>query len=579
MLNFFMSPTIPSPEITIPPKPRSPGLFIGIVIGILLTTTIVYAFAYSDLYYRFVEPRHPPVPLPETSPIPDLPSETPPPPVSEKIEWLSSPIKISPLQIFLPSATKEPEKTNFSFKDTEFYQVAKLSNNEKLVYARIPYHGPSESGYLLRLVVGTGGGISLFSQWDENNSQDWFNSDIKPFLQPFQNSALNLPDLFPPATISSPQALYKRLWPTNKFFSEIEDQNQLKKVFDSEFGPVYQQNEVTSSFANVLTKKFYLRLKDNLIMPYSLSDSLLTDDQSAQVTWIINPHSTTFNQNIVLKCGGFLGVPFFKNENVPDSKTEIGRTYKGQPVYQIFDSNHPIVKAIYALYQTGREYPSAPPIISLTEFASKPNHFLWQDQQGDWQIFLSTDYSPAAECGKPVIYLYPEKATSVTVKVGADMSVSDPPYSQSGWAVLAKPSGELIYQNQSYPYLFWEGMGQGIYPDYQNRGVVVPQKDLIPTLTSHLKQLGLNQQESSDFMEFWQSKLPSTPYVRLTWLDTVDMNRLAPLSVSPRPDTAIRIFLEFEGLQTPRPLIPQTLSSPPRHGFTLIEWGGLLIKP
>ena len=79
-------------------------------------------------------------------------------------------------------------------------------------------------------------------------------------------------------------------------------------------------------------------------------------------------------------------------------------------------------------------------------------------------------------------------------------------------------------------------------------------------------------------MDFWTDKLPASPYVRLTWLGTQDMNQLAPLSVVPAPDTTIRIFLDFAGLDQPIKLIPQKLTSVPRRGFTLVEWGGLLIR-
>jgi hypothetical protein len=49
-----------------------------------------------------------------------------------------------------------------------------------------------------------------------------------------------------------------------------------------------------------------------------------------------------------------------------------------------------------------------------------------------------------------------------------------------------------------------------------------------------------------------------------------------PLTITPTPDTQIRLFLDFEGLTTPIPLAPQMLSAPPRSGFTVVEWGGLL---
>jgi len=299
------------------------------------------------------------------------------------------------------------------------------------------------------------------------------------------------------------------------------------------------------------------------------------------ITWDDGTKNTsTFNRNIVSTCSlGGVGVPFTDEINFSYLKKKtIGKTSNNELIYQITDSTDPAVKYLYESYKESRQYTGGPSILSLNEFVNQRNHFLWRDEQGDWQLFINDEYSSMAECGKPVIYLYPEKETQIKVQVGAKITKSEPTYPQGGWTVTAKPNGELTYQNQSYPYLFWEGLGNGVYPDYRNKGFVVSQKDLVNTIYKHLSQLGLNQKESADFMEFWQSRLPNTPYVRLTWLDTTDMDNLAPLSINPKPDTKIRIFLEFEGLEKPINLIPQKLSAPKRQGFTLIEWGGLLLK-
>jgi hypothetical protein len=78
-------------------------------------------------------------------------------------------------------------------------------------------------------------------------------------------------------------------------------------------------------------------------------------------------------------------------------------------------------------------------------------------------------------------------------------------------------------------------------------------------------------------MNFWSPKLVTNkPYIRLTWFNTPDMNRLAPLNVSPTPRTTIRVFLDFEALDKPYNLPAQKLSAPQRLGFTVVEWGGLL---
>lgn len=163
-------------------------------------------------------------------------------------------------------------------------------------------------------------------------------------------------------------------------------------------------------------------------------------------------------------------------------------------------------------------------------------------------------------------------------KVGANIRESDPLYGTNGWNVVAYPSGEIYSEGVRYDYLFWDGTGKGIYPDYKDRGVIVKQNEIEKTLRTQITMLGLNEKETKDFTDFWLPLIPKSPYVRLTWLQTEDMNELAPLLVSPKPDTIIRIFLEFEGLSKPKYLIPQKLGSIPRKGFTLVEWGGLLLK-
>ena len=76
-------------------------------------------------------------------------------------------------------------------------------------------------------------------------------------------------------------------------------------------------------------------------------------------------------------------------------------------------------------------------------------------------------------------------------------------------------------------------------------------------------------------MDFWAAKIPSKPYIRLTWLTTEQMDTLAPLRIVPRPDTVKRVFLDMDGYDTKISLPTQKLSSFTRRGFTVVEWGGL----
>ena len=349
-----------------------------------------------------------------------------------------------------------------------------------------------------------------------------------------------------------------------------------KLFYKSTFGNIYTTvNPIDNKY--ISEKSYYLVLNDFTVVGYSLiSNFSFSGDKVTLFKHLDNTQNTAQFRPISSGCGGDYYSSIITDSSLLDKKNLIGNSDDGFQVFQITSADSPLVQFLYKQYKVGRDYPSAPPIISLDQFAQAPNHIIYQETNGDWVILTNPEYSVQAECGKPVIYLYPEKDTQVSVKVGANITKSEPTYPRNGWTVLAHPNGQLDYQNSVYPNLFWEGTGLGIYANHAGEGFVVPQSKLISTINSHLKLQGLNTQESKDFMEFWTDKLPQTPYVRLTWLDTTDMNVLAPLSVSPRPKSVIRIFLEFEGLEKNIYLKPQKLTTINRDGFTLVEWGGLL---
>ena len=66
---------------------------------------------------------------------------------------------------------------------------------------------------------------------------------------------------------------------------------------------------------------------------------------------------------------------------------------------------------------------------------------------------------------KPVIYLYPEEETQVTVKLdyAGELTCTYPAY-DDGWTVTAQPDGTLTdAAGQTYSYLFWEGVDTAAY--------------------------------------------------------------------------------------------------------------------
>lgn len=214
----------------------------------------------------------------------------------------------------------------------------------------------------------------------------------------------------------------------------------------------------------------------------------------------------------------------------------------------------------------------------LKEFYAMRPLFVYKDAFGRWVKFTHSDIIPAAECGKPVIYLYPPKTTDVTVRVQPQGGFSkvEPAYND-GWRVVAHPDGRLVNKDdgKTYPYLFWEGRGG--YYQAPERYWVVAKADVEVFLDNTLAKLGLNTKEIADFKEFWVPKMQADPYYKIGFHGNAVMNDLAPLSIQgASPDTMIRVLMDYEPLQKPVASQPPTLRTPKRQGFTVVEWGGVL---
>lgn len=251
--------------------------------------------------------------------------------------------------------------------------------------------------------------------------------------------------------------------------------------------------------------------------------------------------------------------------------TVIGKTASGSTVYAPTDTASGLYKKAYDEYKQMFETDAA----SFETYQKDHGLLLIQNAQKELLVYVRESYAAIGGCAKPVVYLYPTKATFASVMVGANVTVSDPAYPATGWqGVWAEPNGKLTYLGKSYDSLFWEGQGYGEYPAITS-GTVVRRANVAKTMRSQLSAQGLNTKETNDFMAFWEAKIPNKPYVRLTWLGTSQMNALAPLTVSPKPQTVIRVFLDMDGFDTPIQLPAQKLTKVERSGFTVVEWGGL----
>ena len=186
------------------------------------------------------------------------------------------------------------------------------------------------------------------------------------------------------------------------------------------------------------------------------------------------------------------------------------------------------------------------------------------------------DFSEVADA-KPVIYLYPEEEIEVSVKLGYDgeLTCTYPAY-EDGWHVTAQPDGTLTDENgQTYNYLYWEGLSYAPY-DF-SRGFCVEGEDTAAFLEEALADLGLTRREANEFIVYWLPLMEANPYNLISFQSEAYTDRAA-LTVDPAPDTEIRVFMAWQGLEEAIGIEPQQLTAPERQGFTLVEWGGTEVK-
>lgn len=360
----------------------------------------------------------------------------------------------------------------------------------------------------------------------------------------------------------------------------FNDTNLTVAFTDATFGKAYTTASVDlDAVRNVSTENgFYLRAPDGTARVYKLVVDFMGKDSVPAITWSDNTkNEQAYDITRVGGCGSenYLDIDHGTVNRATDL-TAVGTTSKNDTVYALKDTNHKILRDYYDTTYAPTVYPKDSKVSYSTYLASKPIVF-FVDPFDRLVKLTSQKFRPMAECGKPVIYLYPKTATKVSVRLDPQggFSYTEPAYN-TGWHVLAKPDGTLtnLVDGKTYPYLFWEGRG-GRYVA-PTRGFVVPQNDVHGFLADSLAKLGLNKKETSDFIEFWKPRMQGSPFYRVSFYGTPVMNELAPLDITPAPDTVIRILMDFKPLKAPIPIAPQRLTSIPRNGFTVIEWGGVI---
>jgi hypothetical protein len=391
----------------------------------------------------------------------------------------------------------------------------------------------------------------------------------------FDISDLNFPDKF---SVSNPNASFSLAsrFPFAPSKSTFCGDNLVKVFSTLELGDVYTEDQSSYTNANgyVIRSKnaFYVKSPDGSQISYSLDIPISGQDGVSIVTWNDGKKNTF---EYAFQALGGCGASNYRdiaeiNESVLN---KTGTAIDGSQVFEYKDLNNTELQDSYE----GIYVPEGETKISYAKFVASHPIFFWKDPFGKLIRFSTKQYMSGAECGKPVIYLYPTVTQKVFVQVSpaGGMSKSEPLYG-NGWTVVADPFSNIknLTDGKTYPYLFWEGRG-GMY-ETPKKGFVVKKDDVHKLLEEKLSLLGLNEIERKDFQEFWEPKMQSAPYYFVTFMGNNVMDVLAPLNINPKPDTIIRVLMDFKPLLEPETVEGYNINTPKRKGFTVVEWGGVL---
>ena len=187
---------------------------------------------------------------------------------------------------------------------------------------------------------------------------------------------------------------------------------------------------------------------------------------------------------------------------------------------------------------------------------------------------------PISESMKPIIYIYPEKETEVSVKLGKteNLTCTYPKY-ENEWNVKAYPNGNLIdlKTGRKLYALYWEGKNN-LKNDKIQEGFIVKGEEIAKFLEEKLEILGLNEKEAEEFIVYWLPQLEKNEYNFIKFYTSEEIEKEMPLKINPEPETIIRVLMGWKKVDKNIKVEEQKLEKVERKGYTVLEWGGTEIN-
>ena len=218
----------------------------------------------------------------------------------------------------------------------------------------------------------------------------------------------------------------------------------------------------------------------------------------------------------------------------------------------------------------------------LTDFTSDCFHYE-KSIEGDYDGLLWQLIQPAYDdtfvpvAGKPIIYIYPTERTEINVKLWTPKNLlhTYPKYNfEKWWNIVAQPNGDLkdmdTWRKLYALYREWKSDNETNFDEW----FVVEWKDIIPFLEEKLAILWLNEREAEEFIVYWLPQMENNKYNLIRFETEAEQDKSMPLNITPKPDTVIRVMMDWKAIDELIDIPEQKLTTPERNGFTVVEWWG-----
>lgn len=192
-------------------------------------------------------------------------------------------------------------------------------------------------------------------------------------------------------------------------------------------------------------------------------------------------------------------------------------------------------------------------------------------------IYCLFIYQPVLVKWKPVLYLYPEEETRVTVNFEKEESLlTTYPKFKDEWEVVAYPNGDLYKGDKYYYALYWDEKTKSDF-DFST-GFYVEGDAAIEFLEEKLTYIGLNDKERNEFIMYWLPTLENNAKSIVHFNLTEEREKENKLIIEPTPDSLLRVEILIKKVKNKVNIKEQKLTTFERRGFTAVEWGGTIVN-